>query len=102
MDYGRPNDLLDCIVAMPKDLFYGTGIGSYIWILNNKKPANRKGKVQLINAIHPSFTKKIKALGKKQYEISEDGINLITEIYKDYKDFSIEVEEKMAKNEVLK
>ena len=88
-----PNDYLDCIVAMPKDLFYGTGIGSYVWILNNKKPANRKGKVQLINAIHPRFTKKIKALGKKQYEISENGIELITQIYKDYKDFTIEVEE---------
>ncbi|MEI6820840.1 MAG: class I SAM-dependent DNA methyltransferase [Bacteroidota bacterium] len=84
-----PNDLLDCIVAMPKDLFYGTGIGSYIWILNNKKPANRKGKVQLINAIHPHFTKKIKALGKKQYEISESGINLITDIYKQYKEYSL-------------
>ena len=89
----EPNDLLDCIVAMPKDLFYGTGIGSYVWILNNNKPANRKGKVQLINAIHPRFTKKIKALGKKQYEISDSGISLITDIYKDYKDFSIEVEE---------
>jgi len=89
----EPNDLLDCIVAMPKDLFYGTGIGSYIWILNNNKPVNRKGKVQLINAVHPRFTKKIKALGKKQYEISENGITLITDIYKEYKDFNIEVEE---------
>lgn len=95
-----PNDLLDCIVAMPKDLFYGTGIGSYVWILNNKKPANRKGKVQLINAIHPRFTKKIKALGKKQYEISESGIELITQIYKDYKDYTIEVEEDGKKRSV--
>jgi type I restriction enzyme M protein len=96
----EPNDLLDCIVAMPKDLFYGTGIGSYVWILNNKKPANRKGKVQLINAIHPRFTKKIKALGKKQYEISESGIDLITQIYKDYKDFNIDVEEDGKKRSV--
>lgn len=88
-----PHDLLDCIVAMPKDLFYGTGIGTYIWILNNKKPANRKGKVLLINAIHSSFTKKIKSLGKKQYEISESAISLITDIYKNYQDFNIEVEE---------
>lgn len=95
-----PNDYLDCIVAMPKDLFYGTGIGSYIWILNNNKPANRKGKVQLINAIHPRFTKKIKALGKKQYEISESGIILVTDIYKEYKDFSIEVEENDNKRNV--
>ncbi len=88
-----PNDLLDCIVAMPKDLFYGTGIGSYIWILNNRKAPNRKGKVQLINGIHPNFTKKIKALGKKQYEISESGIALITDIYKGCKDYNIDIEE---------
>jgi type I restriction enzyme M protein len=88
-----PNDLLDCIVAMPKDLFYATGIGSYLWILNNNKPANRRGKVQLINGVHPIFTKKIKSLGKKQYEISDEGIALITSIYKAYKPYSIEVEE---------
>ncbi|MBI4708259.1 MAG: N-6 DNA methylase, partial [Candidatus Omnitrophica bacterium] len=96
----EPHDLLDCIVAMPKDLFYGTGIGTYIWILNNKKSTDRKNKVQLINAIHPRFTKKIKSLGKKQYEISEDGINLITKIYKAYKDYSIEVE-KDGKNRTV-
>jgi type I restriction enzyme M protein len=89
----EPNDYLDAIVALPKDLFYGTGIGTYIWILNNKKPANRKGKVQLINSIHPKFTKKIKSLGKKQYEVSNNGISLITAIYKAYKPYSIEVEE---------
>jgi type I restriction enzyme M protein len=88
----NPNDYLDTIVALPKDLFYGTGIGTYIWILNNKKPKNRKGKVQLINAIHLKFTKKIKSLGKKQYEVSEDGIHLITEIYKAYKPQSIDIE----------
>lgn len=89
----EPNDYLDCIVAMPKDLFYGTGIGSYIWILNNKKPAMRKNKVQLINAVHTHFTKKIKSLGKKQYEISEQGIREITAIYKAYKNHSIAVED---------
>ena len=87
----NPNDLLDCIVAMPKDLFYGTGIGTYVWILNNNKPKEREGKVQLINAIHPKFTKKIKSLGKKQYEISDDGIDLITKIYKNYNDYNIDV-----------
>lgn len=99
-----PNDYLDAIIALPKDLFYGTGIGTYIWILNNKKPANRKGKVQLINSIQPKFTKKIKSLGKKQYEVSDDGISLITAIYKAYKPYSIEVEEdgKKKKGEVSK
>jgi type I restriction enzyme M protein len=95
-----PNDLLDCIVAMPKDLFYGTGIGSYVWILNNNKPSNRRGKVQLINGIHPTFTKKIKSLGKKQYEISDEGIALITSIYKAYKPYSIEVEQDGERREV--
>lgn len=94
------HDLLDCIVSMPKELFYGTNIGTYIWILNNKKPADRKDKVQLINAIHPRFTKKIRSLGKKQYEISEEGISLITDIYKAYTDFAIEVEEDGKKRTV--
>lgn len=88
----EPNDLLDCIVAMPKDLFYGTGIGSYVWILNNQKPEYRRGKVQLINAVHPNFTKKIKSLGKKQYEISDEGIGLITDIYKAYAPYAIDGE----------
>lgn len=97
-----PNDYLDAIVAMPKDLFYGTGIGTYVWILNNKKPANRKGKVQLINACHqnPKFTKKIKSLGKKQYEISDEGIKLITAMYKAYRPHSIEVEEDGKKRQI--
>jgi type I restriction enzyme M protein len=95
-----PNDLLDCVVAMPKDLFYETGIGSYVWILNNNKPVNRRGKVQLINGTHPNFTKKIKSLGKKQYEISDEGIALITSIYKAYKPYSIEVEENGQSREV--
>ncbi len=43
------NDWLDCIVALPNQLFYNTGIGTYIWILTNRKPARRKGKVVLVN-----------------------------------------------------
>lgn len=95
----NPNDYLDAIVALPNDLFYGTGIVTYIWILNNKKAENRKGKVQLINAIYqnPKFTKKIKSLGKKQYEISDDGSKLITALYKAYKNHNIEIEEEGKK-----
>lgn len=96
-----PNDYLDCIVALPKDLFYGTGIGSYIWILNNRKPASRKGKVQLINAIHPRFYSKLrKSLGKKQVEVSEDGAQLITYIYEEFKPHSMEIEEDGKKRTV--
>ena len=47
------NDMLDCIIALPKDLFYNTGINTYIWFLTNNKPKHRKGKVQLINANVP-------------------------------------------------
>lgn len=87
-------DLLDCIVALPKDLFYATNIGTYIWILNNKKPEKRKGKVLLINAIHKNFYSKLRrSVGKKQVEISDDGIMLITKLYKNYENASIDVEE---------
>ena len=48
--YVIENDLLDCIIQLPNDLFYNTGIATYIWILNNKKPEHRQGKVQLINS----------------------------------------------------
>lgn len=97
----EPNDYLDCIVALPKDLFYGTGIGTYIWILNNRKPASRKGKVQLINAIHPRFYSKLrKSLGKKQVEVSEDGAQLITYIYEEFKPHRMEIEEDGKKRTV--
>ena len=48
--YVIENDLLDCIIQLPNDMFYNTGIATYIWILSNKKPGHRVGKVQLINA----------------------------------------------------
>lgn len=87
-------DLLDCIVALPKDLFYATSIGTYIWILNNKKPKKREGKVLLINAIHKNFYSKLRrSVGKKQVEISDDGIKLITKLYKKYENASLDVEE---------
>jgi type I restriction enzyme M protein len=70
--------------------------------LNNKKPTIRKNKVQLINAIYqnPKFTKKIKSLGKKQYEVSDNGISLITAIYKAFKNHSIEIDEDGKKKNV--
>lgn len=65
------NDLLECIVALPNELFYNTGIGTYIWILSNNKEDRRKGKVQLINATSFCTTLK-KSLGNKRNEIRED------------------------------
>lgn len=78
------NDLLDCIVALPDQLFYNTGISTYIWFVSNKKPKERKGKVQLIDATK-HFQKMKKSLGNKRNEISESQIEEITKIYADYK-----------------
>ena len=77
------NDLLEAIIALPNDLFYNTGIATYIWVLSNKKSEPRKGKVQLINA-NSLYEKRRKALGNKRNDISEEQIAEITKIYGDF------------------
>lgn len=78
------NDLLEAIIALPNQLFYNTGISTYVWVISNKKPNDRKGKVQLINAI--DFSKKMsKSLGNKRNEISNKQIAEITKIYGEFK-----------------
>ena len=80
-------NLLDCIVALPKNLFYGTDITTYLWILDNKRPAERLNKVLFINAAHAEYTKLLqKNLGKKRFEISEDGARDILTMYREYTD----------------
>lgn len=74
------NDMLEAIVALPNQLFYNTGIATYIWILCNHKPKERQGKVQLINAVD-FFKKMSKSLGDKRNELSDDHIKDITCIY---------------------
>ena len=74
------HDYLEAVVALPDQLFYNTGIFTYLWIVSNRKPAARKGKVQLINAIH-FYQKMRKSLGNKRQELSEDQIADITRIY---------------------
>ena len=74
------NDWLECIVAMPNDLFYNTGIATYIWIVTNRKPAKRRGKVQMINAVN-KFAKMRKSLGSKRNYITDDQIKEIFGIY---------------------
>ena len=78
--YVIENDLLDCIIQLPNDLFYNTGIATYIWILNNKKPEHRQGKVQLINA-NNLYKKMRKNLGNKRNEMTKEHIDEITKIY---------------------
>ncbi|MBI2354300.1 MAG: SAM-dependent DNA methyltransferase [Deltaproteobacteria bacterium] len=76
------NDWLDAIVALPNDLFYNTGIATYIWLINNRKPLARRGKVQLINATGPDFSTSLRRnLGKKRVEISEEQSAAVLAIY---------------------
>jgi len=80
------NDMLEAIVAMPNDMFYNTGILTYIWIITNNKDEKRKGKIQLINAVGEEFFQKMKSsLGKKRNEITDDQIKSITKIYDSFK-----------------
>jgi len=74
------NDWLDAIVALPLNLFYNTGIATYIWVLTNRKPKQRQGKVQLIDATQ-WFKPLRKNLGKKNCEFSDDDIKRICDAY---------------------
>jgi len=78
------NDLLEAIIALPDQLFYNTGIATYIWVLTNRKADERKGKIQLINAV--SFYKKMsKSLGNKRHEISDADIEKIIKLHGEIK-----------------
>ena len=85
-------NLLDCIVALPKNLFYGTDISTYLWILDNKRPEARREKVLFIDAAHAEYTSLLqKNLGKKRFEISEMGAKDILNIYREYKSCSRDI-----------
>lgn len=73
-------DLLEAIVALPTDMFYNTGIATYIWVLSNKKSKERKNKVQLINGVN-LCGKMRKSLGSKRNEMSNDDIKIITRTF---------------------
>jgi len=80
--YVLENDLLEAIVGLPTDMFYNTGIGTYVWIVTNRKPAKRKGKVQLIDAFG-YWQKMRKSLGSKRKELSAEHIERITKLFGD-------------------
>ena len=87
--YILENDLLEAIVALPNDIFYNTGIATYIWILSNKKAGTRReGKVQLINA-NNLYEKRRKSLGNKRNDIPESAIQEITKLYGDFAESEI-------------
>jgi type I restriction enzyme M protein len=82
------NDLLEAIIGLPTDMFYNTGISTYIWIVSNRKPAHRKGKVQLIDA-SGLWQKMRKSLGSKRKELSDEHITTITRLFGDAREASL-------------
>lgn len=87
--YILENDLLEAIIALPNDIFYNTGIATYIWVLSNKKAGTpRAGKVQLINA-NDLYEKRRKSLGNKRNDIPESAIQEITKLYGEFKETEI-------------
>jgi type I restriction enzyme M protein len=78
--YVLENDLVEAIIGLPTDMFYNTGISTYVWIVSNRKPEARKGKLQLIDA--SSFWQKMrKSLGSKRKELSPEHIEDITRLF---------------------
>ncbi|MGR9116088.1 MAG: type I restriction-modification system subunit M [Gammaproteobacteria bacterium] len=84
--YVIENDLVEAIIGLPTDMFYNTGISTYVWILSNRKPEHRKGKLQLIDA--SGFWQKMrKSLGSKRKELSDDHIAEITRLFGEFVEY---------------
>ena len=81
--YLLENDLVEAIIGLPTDMFYNTGIATYVWIVSNRKPAARRGKLQLIDASH-FWQKMRKSLGSKRREMSDSQIHGITRLFGDF------------------
>jgi len=79
------NDWLEAIVALPLNMFYNTGIATYVWVLSNRKPGHRRGRVQLIDAT-AWFKPLRKNLGKKNCELSKDDIKTICDVFLAFKE----------------
>jgi type I restriction enzyme M protein len=94
------NDLLEAIIALPNDLFYNTGIATYIWLLSNHKREDRKNKVQLIDATR-MYAKMKKSLGNKRVYLTEEQIAEIVQVYGAFHDgatFTLEFKEPVKSN----
>lgn len=85
------NDMLDAIIQLPNNLFYNTGITTYIWLVSNAKPDHRRGKVQLIDA-NLMYRKLRKNLGDKNCEFAPEHINQIVEAYTDFSAIEREID----------
>ncbi len=94
------NDLLDAIIQLPNNLFYNTGITTYIWLLSNNKAQNRRGKVQLIDA-NDLYSKLRKNLGDKNCELEPKHISKIMEVYARFENCEDEVDGKKISSKVF-
>ncbi|WP_085316772.1 type I restriction-modification system subunit M [Derxia lacustris] len=81
--YVLENDLVEAIVGLPTDMFYNTGIATYVWVLSNRKPRYREGQVQLIDA-SGYWQKMRKSLGSKRREMSDEHIATVTRLFGDF------------------
>ena len=104
--YLLENDWLEAIIQIPNDMFYNTGIATYIWVVSKDKAVERTGKVQLIDA-SKCFVKRCKSLGNKRNEFTDECISLIAEAYNEfaegvYVDGALVVESKIKTNEDFK
>ena len=85
--YVFENDLLEALVAVPEDMFYNTGIATYIWVLTNRKSERRKGRVQLIDASGEDFWVQMrKSLGKKRRKMEEEHIQKVLQVYNSFEE----------------
>jgi type I restriction enzyme M protein len=95
------NDWLETIVQMPNDLFYNTGIATYIWLVSKKKEKKRIGKIQLINA-KDMFEKRRKSLGNKRNDFTDTSITSIIKVYLDFKTEEYTFDGKSIESKILK
>lgn len=94
------NDWLEAIIQLPTDLFYNTGISTYIWLINKHKNAMREGKVQLIDASN-CYENRRKNIGNKRKDISEECKNLILRAYDDFQDKEYDENEKSVESKIF-
>ena len=94
------NDWLDAIVQLSTDVFYNTGITTYIWLISKNKPENRKGKVQLIDASKMVMARR-KNLGNKRNDITAEDRDIIVKAYGEFKDTSYEVNGKVCESKIF-
>ena len=98
--YMIENDWLDCIIQLSTDVFYNTGITTYIWIISKNKPLHRQGKVQLIDASKIAEQRR-KNIGNKRYDITDKCREAIVKVYGDYRTKEYDFDGKVCKSKIF-